>query len=164
MHIFEFNHKTRIQHPIDTVFAFFSSAENLGRITPPLLKFTILTPTPIEMKQGALIDYKLRIRGIPIRWRTLISTWEPPFHFVDEQLKGPYRMWHHTHSFESVEGDTATIMHDNVKYSILGGRLAHFMIKKDIDAIFAFRTQAILEFFPENTINNTNQTIENQKP
>lgn len=146
--MYEFTQETIIQHPIDEVFAFFSNAENLERITPPFLGFRILTPKPIQMAEGTLIDYKLRIHGIPIRWRTHISEWNPPHAFTDEQLKGPYQQWIHRHSFESIDGGTATRMRDHVRYSIFAGKLVHFMVKKDIQGIFEHRTQVMESLFP----------------
>lgn len=146
--MYEFSQTTILDHPIEQVFKFFSSAQNLERITPPFLGFRILTPTPIEMRQGTLIDYQLKVHGIPLRWRTHICEWNPPYSFVDEQLKGPYRQWIHTHSFESIRDGTATRMGDHVRYSIFAGKLVHFMIKKDINAIFTHRNAAIESIFP----------------
>ena len=103
-----------VSKPIEEVFEFFSDAGNLETITPEFLNFRILSQLPIEMEVGALIDYRLRLYGIPFRWRTKISHWEPPVRFVDEQMRGPYRQWHHEHTFETVaEG---TLCKDLVHY------------------------------------------------
>ena len=137
--------------PLKDVFAFFSLAENLERITPPFLRFKILTSLPIEMRQGTLIDYQLRIRGIPVRWRTQIADWNPPYQFVDTQLKGPYTLWHHTHTFSDA-GAAGTLMRDVVRYQAplgpLGLLVSPFFVRPEIERIFAFRRQAIAGFFP----------------
>lgn len=126
-------------------FDFFSDAFNLERITPPFLRFRILTPAPIEMKSGALIEYQLALFGIPFRWKTIIEEWRPETHFVDQQLKGPYALWHHTHTFEETEPGK-TIMKDIVRYRIpFGplGRLAHVLfVRRMLDRIFDYRAQA----------------------
>lgn len=131
--------------PREQVFEFFSDAGNLDAITPPWLKFQILTPTPIEMRPGALIDYKLRVRGLPIRWRTEITEWNPPHRFVDRQLRGPYKLWHHTHTFE--EKDGGTLIHDHVEYAVPGWILSPLLhrlfVRPDIEKIFRHRTEAI---------------------
>lgn len=144
----EFKQTTILQHPIEQVYAFFSNAENLEKITPPLLGFQIITPTPIEIQKGCLIDYKLKIHGFPLRWRTLISHWEPPYRFVDQQLKGPYRQWIHEHTFEAIEEGAATRMTDHVQYSMFVGWLLHRWVRKDIETIFNYRIQVIKELFP----------------
>ena len=100
-HILE--RKQIIQHPRDEVFEFFANATNLERITPPELNFHIITPQPIDIKKGALIDYTLKLRGIPITWKTEITQWNPPFDFIDSALKSPYKQWIHLHTFEEGE-------------------------------------------------------------
>jgi ligand-binding SRPBCC domain-containing protein len=133
----------KVDRPIEEVFDFFSDAGNLERITPPELGFRILTPLPVEMKEGTLIDYRLRLWGLPVGWRTLISRWEPPICFVDEQLKGPYRVWVHTHRFES-DGE-ATLIHDEVRYELsfgLAGRAALLLVRRQLDRIFDQRRVA----------------------
>ncbi|MDZ4656689.1 MAG: SRPBCC family protein [Bythopirellula sp.] len=128
------------------VFDFFSDATQLERLTPPWLKFSVLTPTPILMGEETLIDYKLRVHGIPLRWQSRISCWEPPFRFADEQVRGPYQHWHHLHSFE--EDDAGTICRDEVNYSFLGGKLMHTLfVKRDLEKIFAFRTKVLQQMF-----------------
>ena len=115
-----------IEKSIDEVFTFFSKPENLSVITPSKLGFKILTPTPIEMGPGRIIDYQIYLLGIPIHWRTLITDYNPPNMFIDQQIKGPYNMWHHTHTFHKVEGGVE--IKDKVVYSIPFGILASAMI------------------------------------
>ena len=133
----------------DFLFEFFAYPENLGVITPSWLSFQILTPTPVPMRQGALIDYRIGLAGIPTRWRTYISTFEPPHRFVDEQLMGPYDFWHHRHEFESVAA--GTLLHDRVVYDLpFGplGRLVHLVaIRKQLQGIFNHRHKVIAERF-----------------
>ena len=134
-----------IGRPRDEVFAFFADAANLERITPEFLKFRITSPLPIKMRAGALIEYRLRLFGIPFNWQTLIESWDPPLRFTDVQLKGPYRKWHHTHEF--VEVETGTLCVDTVDYELpLGplGTLAHALfVRRSLDQIFAYRCQVI---------------------
>ena len=126
------------------VFAFFGEARNLQAITPEFLNFEVLTPAPIVMRAGTLIDYKLRVRGIPLRWRTLISSWEPPHRFMDEQLRGPYRQWIHEHTFE--ERDGGTLARDVVRYSVFGGALVdRLFVRRDVEKIFAYREKRLKE-------------------
>jgi ligand-binding SRPBCC domain-containing protein len=129
------------------VFAFFADAQNLEAITPPWLGFRVVTPRPIEMRAGALIEYRLRLRGVPLRWRTRIAVWDPPRRFVDVQLSGPYRLWHHTHDFEPGD-DGGTVMRDTVRYALpFGpiGALAHrLVVRRDLAAIFDFRREAVV--------------------
>ena len=135
-----------VPRPIDEVFHFFGDAANLELMTPPWLQFKILTPQPIAMRPGTLIDYRISLRGLPMRWRTEITAWNPPFEFVDEQLKGPYRKWHHRHTF--VERDGGTEVGDEVTYDVLGGALIrHFFVKGDLEKIFAFRERTLVERF-----------------
>lgn len=149
MKTFEINTKQYINKPLDVVFQFFSKPENLEMITPESLSFNILTPISIRMETGSLIDYTIRLFGIPIHWRTLISDYEPPFRFVDQQIKGPYTFWHHTHTFQAVEGGVEII--DKVKYSLpLGwlGTLAHSIwVRKDLEKIFKHRKTVIQNYF-----------------
>ena len=134
-----------IPRPRDEVFAFFADAGNLQAITPPWLHFRILTPQPIRITAGALIDYQLRLFAVPIRWRTSIEQFDPPRNFVDAQLSGPYALWHHTHEFHEAPGGTRMI--DRVDYRIpLGplGRLAHALfVRRLLKRIFDFRHETI---------------------
>ncbi|MDE0103878.1 MAG: SRPBCC family protein [Bryobacterales bacterium] len=124
--------------PLDEVFAFFSDARNLELLTPSWLKFEILTEGPIVMAEGQTIDYRLRLRGIPVRWRSCITKWEPPTLFVDEQVRGPYRMWIHQHRFREAAG--MTLAEDLVQYSVPGGWLAdRLFVRRDLAKIFRFR-------------------------
>jgi ligand-binding SRPBCC domain-containing protein len=130
--------------PIDKVFGFFANAHNLQAITPAWLEFQILTPEPITMRVGALIDYKLRVHGLPLRWQTEITAWQPPHRFVDEQKRGPYRLWIHEHRFEPKDG--GTLCADQVRYAVPGGELAHrLFVRRDVERIFAFREMKLHE-------------------
>ena len=139
--------------PADTeeVFAFFSAPENLGRLTPRWLGFQFLTPLPLEVRRGALIEYALHWLGLPLRWTTLITAFEEPHRFVDEQLRGPYSFWHHTHAFRSVPGGTE--MTDAVRYAMpFGplGRIAHMLvIKRQLARIFDHRGAMVDAIFRE---------------
>lgn len=133
----------------EEVFPFFADAANLERLTPPFLGFTILTPLPIEMRAGTLIDYRIKLNGIPMRWRTLIESFDPPNAFVDTQQKGPYKLWHHTHTFREVPGGTE--IGDRVRYALpFGplGRLAHaIMVERQLKTIFDYRTKVMQDMF-----------------
>ena len=111
MRTFELTSEVMLPRPPAEVFPFFADARNLERLTPAWLRFEVLTAGPIEMRPGAAIDYRLRLRGVPIRWRSEITAWEPPFRFVDEQRRGPYRLWVHEHRFEEREGRTLASDH-----------------------------------------------------
>ncbi len=132
----------------DEVFAFFADAFNLERITPPFLRFRVLTPAPIPMARGTLIDYRLRLHGVPIRWRTEIAAWEPPVRFVDAQRRGPYAEWVHTHTFELQDG--GTMVRDAVRYRLRGPDVATRLIEgllvgPDTTRIFEYRHAAMDE-------------------
>ena len=136
----------RLPAPIEEVWPFFSNARNLERLTPAFLKFVVMTPEPIEMRVGTLIDYKLRLRGVPVRWQSEITVWEPPYRFTDEQRRGPYRSWHHEHRFES-DGE-GTIASDLVRYDHVGSRLANWLlVGRDVRNIFAYRRKVLEEVF-----------------
>lgn len=144
-----FKRELTIDRPRAEVFEFFAQAANLERITPAELSFHIVTPQPIEMREGALIDYELKMNGFPMRWKTLISKWDPPHEFVDEQLSGPYKQWIHRHSFKEF-GANQTLMEDEVKYRLPFepfGDIAHFLIAGKIDKIFDHRTKVVEEVF-----------------
>jgi ligand-binding SRPBCC domain-containing protein len=144
-----------IRRPLDEVFAFFSDAGNLQEITPPFLNFRFLTPLPIEMKPGAVIDYQLSLFKISLKWRTTIESVDPPRSFVDTQARGPYKLWRHTHTFREFtldDGTTAVEMYDDIDYQIsLGplGRFAHWLfVRRMLDKIFDYRYQRIEELMP----------------
>lgn len=131
----------------EEVFSFFADAGNLERITPPAFNFHIITPQPIDLKQGALIDYKMRMRGIRVSWRTEISVWNPPFEFVDQQLKGPYKQWIHRHTFTALAPEK-TLIEDKVRYRLPFeplGDIAHFVVRRELESIFDYRNQVVAE-------------------
>ena len=139
-----------LPRPRPEVFAFFADAHNLERITPAFLRFQVLTSDRIEMRPGALIDYRLRLRGVPLHWQSEITAWEPPHRFIDVQRRGPYRQWHHTHTFE--EQDGGTMVRDEVIYSLPGPSLiTHavnaLLVAPDTRRIFSFRHTALEEAF-----------------
>jgi ligand-binding SRPBCC domain-containing protein len=150
MKIYILTRSQTVPVPRSRVFPFFRDAENLGRITPAWLGFQILTPLPVSMQRGTIIDYAIHLLGLPLRWTTLISRYDPPSVFVDEQLRGPYAFWHHTHEFRSVRGGTEII--DTVRYAMpFGpvGRLAHgLVVRRQLEAIFSYRARRIAERFP----------------
>lgn len=146
MKVYEHRTRVRLPRPRPEVFDFFADAGNLQALTPPWLHFRILTPLPIEMRQGARIDYRLRLRGIPLRWKTAITAWDPPVRFVDEQLSGPYRLWIHEHTFEE-DGD-GTVVNDYVRYAVPFGALANWLlVARDVRTIFEYREARLREIF-----------------
>lgn len=146
MRIFTFESELWLPRPVTEVFPFFADARNLQAITPDWLNFQVLTPGAIDLKADVLIDYKLRVHGLPLRWRTHIKVWEPPHRFVDEQLRGPYRQWIHEHTFEAKDG--GTLARDSVRYAVLGGALINALfVRRDVERIFAFRREKLLARF-----------------
>jgi ligand-binding SRPBCC domain-containing protein len=138
-----------VSRPLDEVFAFFSDARNLEELTPPWLRFRVLTPGVIQVHQGTEIRYRLSLHGIPVYWTTEILRWEPTSLFVDVQRKGPYRLWHHTHRFAAVDG--GTLMTDTVRYrlpfGILGRLINTLKVRHDVEKIFDYRQKRVGELF-----------------
>lgn len=138
-----------IPRPRSEVFAFFSDATNLERITPPFLRFRIVTPTPIDIREGTLIDYRLRLFGVPFAWRTRIDVFEPERRFIDTQLRGPYSIWRHLHEFEEVDSGRATRMRDRVDYAVplgpLGDVARALFVRRTVERIFDYRAATIAE-------------------
>lgn len=135
-----------LPRPLEEVFAFFSAAENLETLTPPWLRFTVLTKGPVIMKPGTLIDYRLKLHGIPIRWQSEITAWTPPHRFVDEQRRGPYRLWIHEHRFTA--RDEGTLAEDFVRYSVPGGWLIdRLLVAPDLARVFDYRRRRLIELF-----------------
>ncbi len=146
MREFSFRCELLLPRKREEVFRFFADAGNLETLTPPGLNFHVLTPSPIAMHAGTLIDYKLRVRGLPLKWRSEITVWEPPVRFVDEQRRGPYRKWIHEHRFE--EGSRGTLCTDLVRYCVLVGAIVNrLLVRRDIETIFAFRTAQLRKLF-----------------
>ncbi len=142
-HILE--REQRIALPVEQTFAFFSRAENLEGITPAWLRFHLITPTPIEMSRGTIIEYSLRLKGFPIYWRTLIAEWDPPHRFIDVQQKGPFKLWRHEHIFEEIEG--GTMMRDRVQYivpfSVAGEAARRLFVARQLNQIWDYRQQRL---------------------
>ncbi|MDE0018596.1 SRPBCC family protein [Candidatus Poribacteria bacterium] len=146
MKTFLFESQRTVECPLTEVFEFFSNAHNLAAITPPELHLEILTPAPIEMFAGTLIDYRLKLHGIPLRWQTEITEWNPPHFFLDEQRRGPYRLWRHTHTFD--ETGNGVVVGDSVEYAVWGGGLINkLFVRPDIEKIFAYRSEQLDEIF-----------------
>ena len=146
MKIREFQSELWLPLPPEKLFPFFADAANLDAITPPWLNFRIVTPGPVDMREGALIDYRLRVRGLPLRWRTRINAWEPPHRFEDEQLRGPYRQWIHEHTFEARDG--GTLARDRVRYAVPLDWLVHdWLVRPDIEKIFRHRSEMLKRRF-----------------
>jgi ligand-binding SRPBCC domain-containing protein len=138
-----------VPEPPAVVFPFFAEAGNLDLLTPPWMSFEILTPQPIAMHTGTLIDYRIRVRGLPMRWRTRIADWQPERQFIDEQLRGPYTLWQHTHTFTPIDG--GTLLGDEVRMRPRGGPLAGLLmslfVRRDVERIFTYRRDQMLQRF-----------------
>jgi ligand-binding SRPBCC domain-containing protein len=146
MKVHEFKSEIWLPAAIGKVFEFFSDAGNLDAITPAWVHFNVVTQSPVPMHAGALIDYKLRIRGIPVRWRTRINVWDPPHRFVDEQIRGPYRQWIHEHTFQPHNG--GTLVRDKVNYAVPFDWLVHrWFVEPDVQRIFEFRAMMLKRQF-----------------
>jgi len=131
---------------LDEVFSFFADARNLQAMTPGWLDFSILTPGSIVMQPGTRIDYRLRLRGFPIRWQSEITAWDPPHRFVDEQRRGPYTLWAHEHLFKA--RDNGTSVEDSVRYAVFGGKLVDWLfVRRDVERIFQFRREKLQSLF-----------------
>jgi ligand-binding SRPBCC domain-containing protein len=146
MRIHVLRREQRLEGSPEKVFPFFADARNLEAITPPLLRFRVVTPDPIVMRVGTFIQYRLRLHGVPVGWDTTIQEWSPPHRFVDVQVRGPYALWHHTHEFVAMP-DGGTLMTDTVRYAIgfgpLGELARRALVTRDLDAIFAFRAARV---------------------
>jgi ligand-binding SRPBCC domain-containing protein len=151
--VHELERRQPVGIPAAEAFAFYGDSLNLEPMTPPWLNFRVTTPGPITMRPGTLLEYRLRLHGVPIRWTTRIETWDPPNGFVDIQLKGPYALWEHTHVFEETDGGAACDVHDRVRYAIPYGplgSLAHALfVRRDLERIFDYRAEAFARLVAE---------------
>ena len=148
--------ETRVSAPLAKVFPFFADAANLQVLTPPWLHFSLMTKGPIEMRSGTAIDYQLRLHGVPLRWSSHIPVFEPPVRFVDEQVRGPYRRWVHTHTFREEDltdnppqRPTRTVIIDDVEFDMPIAWLTGRLVAHELVRIFSFRHDALLEIFNE---------------
>jgi len=131
---------------IDSVFRFFCDPRNLAAITPPWLHFELVSSSTDPVGEGTVFEHKLRVRGVPVRWRSVITIWDPPHRFVDEQLSGPYRSWVHEHRFEQLGATTRAI--DVVRYSVPGGKwIDRWLVRPDLERIFDYRAKRLAEIF-----------------
>ena len=154
MRIFSLHSRIVLPEPLAEVFPFFAEARNLEVLTPDWLHFDVLTPLPITMMEGLKIDYRLRLRRMPIRWQSEITQWEPPNRFVDEQTRGPYRLWVHEHRFEERTG--GTLVEDRVQYAVRGGWLVdRLLVRRDLRRIFAYRREKLREIFGSTSTSDT---------
>ena len=145
---FQVHQEQLLSYPIEQVFRFFASPENLNLLTPPWANFSILSPQPIEMAVGTIIEYRIRLRGVPVNWRSEITEWQPPFAFCDVQLRGPYRFWVHRHTFE--ERPDGTLVTDHVDYGVLGGALVNrLFVAGELKRVFGYRKTRLHELFPD---------------
>ncbi len=154
MKTFVLERRTHVGRPLTEVFEFFSRPENLARITPPWLGFWMITPSPVRMAPEAFIDYTIRVMGFRMRWRTRISDYVPPERFVDEQVRGPYAFWRHTHTF-TAQGE-GTVIGDRVEYGmpfgVLGSLVHAFSVRRQVEEIFDYRERVMQDIFGEKTI------------
>jgi len=135
-----------VARPIQEVFRFFAEPKNLNQLTPPWLDFHIVACSTPAIGPGTLIDYKLKLHGLPLRWRSRITAWNPPYGFADEQLRGPYRTWIHHHAFEDLGGSTRC--RDSVRYAVLGGSIVNrLFVARDVNRIFDYRTEQLSKIF-----------------
>lgn len=159
MKVYVLEREQWLARPLSRVFDFFSRAENLGPITPAWLHFRIRTPLPIEMRPGARIDYTIRLAGVPLRWRTCITHWEPCRSFVDVQERGPYALWEHAHTFSEQAG--GVLVRDRVRYALPAGalgRLAHALaVRAALAAIFDFRYLRVRELLGDGALPRASQ-------
>ena len=147
MKVRELKREIWLPQPLAEIFPFFADAANLEKLTPPWLNFQILSPRPIQIRLGTLIDYRVVVRGILFRWQSEITEWDPPHRFVDKQRRGPYRFWQHEHKFSEQEGGTAIL--DAVRYAVPFDFLTNrLFIRPDIERIFDFRKRKMRELFP----------------
>ncbi len=142
MRIFSFDSEQWINLPSREVFPFFADPRNLEAITPPWLRFELKARGNLEMRRGLKIDYRLRLHGVPFSWQSEITVWDPPLRFVDEQVRGPYRLWRHDHRFE--EKDGLTLVRDHVDYAVPGGWLVqNLVVGREVEKIFEFRRRTL---------------------
>ena len=139
--LLDLHSETIVPVSLDDAFAFFADAWNLERITPPWLEFGIRTRRPVDLREGTLLDYRIRLHGVPIPWRTRIDVWEPGIRFVDRQIVGPYRWWRHEHRFEAAAGGTRVL--DHVEYLPRVAWLSRGWVRRDVERIFAYRREAL---------------------
>jgi ligand-binding SRPBCC domain-containing protein len=154
MKIHRLQNQLRLPRPREQIFEFFADPRNLERITPPWLGFKIVTRPDIQISQGTLLDYRLRLRGIPLHWQSEITVWDPPHRFVDRQTKGPYSLWVHEHTF--IDADGGTLVQDHVAYAVPGGTLIQkLIVAPDLARIFAYRRETLRKLFAEGTSTGT---------
>ena len=148
-HVTELEYEQWVPQPPPAIFPFFSDAHNLEKITPAFMRFSVRGVSTPEMQEGTVLDYRLQVHGMPMRWRSVIESWNPPSGFVDRQVRGPYGLWHHTHEFESWNG--GTIVRDRIRYALpmgaLGELVAGWLVARDVATIFAYRHEQIQTLF-----------------
>jgi len=153
MKLYTLRREQTVKAPLEEVFRFFEQPDNLEKITPDSVGFNILTPRPIKMQVGAVLDYTIKLLGLPVRWTTQITEYEPPYRFVDVALRGPYSFWHHTHTFEA--GGQGTVMTDVVRYALpfgyLGGITHALWVRRQLNQIFDYRSRIIQRMLEAST-------------